>query len=70
MKAAALFVLALISLSAYSQSTLNNYKYVLVPEKYDFAKSENQYRLNSLTQILLEEKGFTAFVGNTNLPRQ
>jgi hypothetical protein len=68
MKAAALFVLALISLTGYSQNTLNNYKYVLVPEKFDFSKSDNQYRLNSLTQILLEEKGFTAFMGNGSLP--
>ena len=61
---------ALFSITAYSQSTLNNYKYVLVPERFDFFKTDDQYGLNSLARMLLEDKGFTALMGNGQLPPQ
>lgn len=70
MKAAALFILVLFTATVYSQNSINNYKYVLVPEKFAFARENNQYGLNNLAKLLLEEKGFTAFVGNTELPPQ
>lgn len=68
MKGFALLTFALLTITAYSQNTINNYKYVIVPEKFDFFKTENQYGLNSSTKALLEEKGFTAFLGNKDLP--
>ena len=68
MKAAALFILALFTINAYSQNTINNYKYVIVPERFAFARENNQYGLNTSTKELLEEKGFTVFVGNAQLP--
>jgi hypothetical protein len=68
MKGFALLIFALLTISAYSQNTINNYKYVIVPEKFDFFKTENQYGLNSSTKALLEEKGFTAFLGSNGLP--
>lgn len=70
MKKYALLLLLLISASAYAQNTINNYKYVLVPEKFSFFKQENQYRLNALTKALLEEKGFTVYYDNTELPQE
>ena len=42
----------------FSQSNLNEYKYIIVPSKYDFLKSENQYNLNALTEFLFEKYGF------------
>ena len=68
MKASLLFTALLFTVTAYSQNTLNNYKYVLVPVKFSFAKADNQYGLNTLTKSLLNEKGLTAFVGNEELP--
>ena len=68
MKASALFVFVLFTVSAYSQNTINNYKYVLVPEKFDFTRENNQYGLNTTTKLFLEQKGFVAFVGNEGLP--
>ncbi|AXY72821.1 hypothetical protein D3H65_02045 [Paraflavitalea soli] len=68
MKTSALFIALLLTVTAFSQSSINNYKYVLVPAKYNFAKTDNQYGLNTLTQSLLNAKGFTAFVGNEQLP--
>jgi len=60
----------LISVSGYAQNTINNYKYVLVPEKFSFLKQPNQYRLNALTKALLEEKGFTVYYDNSDLPQE
>ena len=68
MKKATLFILLLVSVTAFSQNTINNFKYVLVPEKFSFSKADNQYGLNILTKLLLQEKGFTAFMSNETMP--
>ncbi|HEY0608835.1 MAG TPA: hypothetical protein VGD35_04245 [Chitinophaga sp.] len=70
MKACALFILLLFAVAAYSQSTINNYKYVLVPEKFDFLKEDNQYGLNITTKLLLQQKGLTAFMDEETLPAE
>lgn len=70
MKSSALLILVLFTITAYSQNTINNYKYVLVPERFAFAKENDQYRLNTLAKALLEDKGFTVFMGNAELPPQ
>ena len=68
MKACLSFVFAWITLTGYSQGTLNNYQYVLVPEKFSFSKEANQYGLNTTTKQLLEQKGFVALLENETLP--
>ncbi len=68
MKVSALLIFVFITVSAYSQNSLNNYKYVIVPAKFSFSKEENQYGLNTLAKLLLQEKGFSAFVVNEDLP--
>jgi hypothetical protein len=70
MKAYAIFIFLLFTVSAYSQNTINNYKYVLVPERFDFSKEDNQYGLNSVAKLLLEDKGFVVFIGNEELPKE
>jgi hypothetical protein len=60
----------LLSFSAYSQNTINHYKYVVVPEKFSFLKQNDQYSLNSLTKGLLEDKGFTVYFDNSELPTE
>lgn len=70
MKKYMLLFLLLFSFSAYAQNTLNNYKYVLVPEKFPFSKEENQYGLNTLAKSLLEEKGFAAYLDNPDIPQE
>ncbi|MGB1308836.1 MAG: hypothetical protein ACPG6B_07995 [Oceanihabitans sp.] len=52
----------------FSQSSINDYKYVQVPEKFDFLKEKNKYRLNELTKYLFEKNGFTAFLESETLP--
>ena len=61
MKGYALLLCLFVSFSGYAQNTINNYKYVLVPEKFSFTREENQYGLNTLTKSLLEEKGFSVY---------
>ncbi|MBS1602881.1 MAG: hypothetical protein JST42_09450 [Bacteroidetes bacterium] len=69
MKACLLLFAAFFTVAAYSQSTsINSYKYVLVPERFDFSKEDNQYGLNTTAKLLLEQKGFTALMGNDALP--
>ncbi len=53
---------------AFSQSNLNNYKYVIVPKKYDFLKEENQFRLNELTKFLFEKHKFSTLMEGENYP--
>lgn len=70
MKRYILVLFLLLSFSGYSQNTINNYKYVVVPEKYSFLKQNDQYSLNSLTKYLLQDKGFTVYYDNAELPTE
>lgn len=60
----------LVTWSAHAQTSINNFKYVLLPEKFEFQKSANQYGLNFLAKSFLENKGFTVFFDNTELPKE
>ena len=68
MKRYLLILFLFLSFSGYSQNTINNYKYVVVPEKFNFLKQNDQYSLNSLTKGLLEYKGFTVYFDSNELP--
>jgi len=70
MKRIALLLLLFVSLSGYAQTSINNYKYVLVPEKFDFLKDVNQYGLNTQAKLYLEAKGFTVYFDNADLPKE
>lgn len=69
MKTKFLFLLLLISSYCFSQS-VHDYVAVIVPVKYDFVKSENQYRLNTLTKFNLTKAGFQAFYTNETIPKE
>jgi len=68
MKRYILLFALLLSLSGYAQNTINNYKFVVVPEKFSFLKEADQYRLNTLSKMILEDKGFTVYMDNPQLP--
>jgi hypothetical protein len=68
-KVSALFIFALLTLAGHSQTTINSYKYVLVPQKFDFLRDYDQYGLNTTTRSLLEAKGFVVFWTNGDLPQ-
>jgi hypothetical protein len=67
MKTKLLFLLLLISSFGFSQS-INNYTGVIIPLRYDFLKSDNQYRLATLTKVNLKKAGFEAFYANETFP--
>jgi hypothetical protein len=70
MKVVALLLALSFAITVRSQNTINNYKYVLVPERFDFSKTDNQYGLNTLTKALLENVGFTTFMTSEVLPAE
>ncbi|MDC9722844.1 MAG: hypothetical protein PSN34_08725 [Urechidicola sp.] len=63
-----LVLIFLCSISTFAQKSLNDYKYVIVPIKYEFQKSEYSYRINSLTKFLFEKEGFTVIMSDDSYP--
>jgi hypothetical protein len=63
-----LFVL-LYSISGFSQD-LNNYKYIIVPAKFKFLKESDQYHLNSITKLYLQNYGFETYFDTDQLPTE
>lgn len=60
-------LLTLLTFKIFSQS-VNDYKYVIVPTKFDFLKEEDKYNLNTSTRLLLEKYGFEVFMNNQDMP--
>ena len=69
MKKILLFLSLFLASYCFSQS-VNDYKAVIIPLKYDFLKSENQYRLQTLTKVNLGKAGFQAFYSNETIPAE
>lgn len=63
------FVL-LVSTTLFAQKTINSYKYVIVPNLYEFQKSEDQYQINSLTKFLFEKEGFVVISSDEAFPKE
>ncbi len=62
-------LIALIMSYSVNSQSLNTYKYVVVPDSYDFLKGEkDRYQLNSLTQFLFKKYGFTAILKGEPFP--
>ena len=55
-----IIIIFLFHLPVFTQnsSNINDYKYVSVPDRFDFLKTSDQYQLNSLTEFLLKKNGF------------
>ncbi|ANH60166.1 hypothetical protein [Dokdonia donghaensis] len=62
-----LLIIALMSINLNAQS-VNDYKYVIVPEEFDFLKSPDQYQVNSLTKFLFNKYGFEAYLKRDEKP--
>ncbi len=67
MKIKFLLTALLCSVVGFAQS-VNDYKAVIIPLKYDFMKTDNQYRLATLTKQNLTKAGFEAYYSNEQLP--
>jgi hypothetical protein len=62
----ALLVL-LTSCVGFAQS-INDYKYIIVPQQFGFVKGKNEYNLSLLTKMMFEKYGFTTFIEGDKLP--
>jgi hypothetical protein len=67
MKKYLIIIVLFISSVAFSQS-INDYKYIVVPMKFQFQKSPNQYRLSTNSKFLLTNNGFTVYYDDAVLP--
>jgi len=56
-----IFILGVI-VYVKAQSSINDYKYVVVPHFYKFLTGKDTYRLNTITRFLLKKKGFNAYM--------
>ena len=64
-----MMLLLLVVSYGFSQS-VNDYKAVVIPMKYDFLKTENQYRLQTITKMNLQKAGFQAFYATETIPAE
>lgn len=47
---------------------LDQYKYIIVPEEFEFSKEKNQFQLNALTKFLFEKHGFETLMKKEEKP--
>lgn len=66
MKKIFLVVFCLFTLFSFGQK-INEYEFVIVPTRFQFQESENEYRLNTLVKFRLEQYGFKAFYSSDEL---
>lgn len=64
-----LFLIAsVITTTIYSQSVLDEYKYVIVQKQFHFQAEPNQYDLNRIVKYLFEDQGFEVVVEGQSIP--
>lgn len=63
-----IIIACLMATSVFSQASLNDYKYIIIPKKYEFLKEPDQYQINSLTKFLFNKYGFQAFMEGEEYP--
>jgi hypothetical protein len=63
-------MLVYTTVSFAQKNNINVYKYILVPNQYEFQKSEDAYQVNSLTKFLFNRAGFTVFMTDDNIPAE
>lgn len=63
-----LVFLIFVSLFANAQKSINNYKYIIVTNKFDFLNKPNQHQTSALTKFLFEKNGFNVLLDNEVFP--
>ena len=67
MKKNLVILLFIVANYSFSQS-VNDYQGVIIQLKYDFQKTDNQYRLQTITKMNLQKAGFKAFYATETIP--
>jgi len=75
MKIKFLLTVLFISVAGFAQTSqssqaVNDYKAVIVPLRYSFLNSDNQYRMSTISKGNLTKAGFQAFYANEELPAE
>lgn len=60
--------LIVFNFKGFSQESVNSYKYVIVPNSFNFLNGPDQYQINSLTKFLFEKYGFTTLMADDEFP--
>lgn len=60
-------LLLLVTSTGFAQN-LNDYKYALVPAKFNFLSDVNMYNLNELSKMYLQKNGFETYLDNETAP--
>ncbi|MCF6167561.1 hypothetical protein [Lutibacter sp.] len=60
----------LFTTAMFAQKSVNNYKYVIVPNRFEFQTKTEQYQLNSLTKFLFNKAGFNVFLSSDEMPKE
>lgn len=63
-------IILVSSLNIFSQKSVNDYEYIIVPRTFEFLKKEDAYQLNSLTKFLFNKYGFNAYVQGKEMPKE
>ena len=61
-------ILFFITACAFAQTSINNYQYVIIPSKFDFSRTKDEFHLNTLTKFLFEKYGFKALLDSEPQP--
>lgn len=59
-----ILLLLCMTVSGFSQKSLNDYSFVSVPEVFEFLSEKDKYQLNSLTKFLFNKYGFNAYIAS------
>lgn len=57
------------SCSIIAQKKVNDFKYIVVPDQYEFLKEKDAYQLNSLTKFLFEKYDFSTLLQSEEKPQ-
>lgn len=65
-----LLMVCLFTAIAGLAQNINNYKYIIIPERFEFQRETGEYNLNELTKMMFEKKGLTAYYAKDKLPEE
>ena len=69
MKKLILLALLIFASSVKAQSTdVSDYKYVVIPQIFDFLAKKDEYNLNTITKMMFEKKGFEVYFEGEEMP--
>lgn len=60
--------LILAQLNLFSQTSVNDYKYIVVPSQFEFLRERDQYQINSIAKFLFNKYGYTAYMQDEEMP--